>query len=267
MIYNLNVALSAELEQFRDKIEATIKPFIQIIPQYDTDLTRWQSKLGGLPYLPKSCQYPTDDNGNYLFLLAQINCAEVPDLDDFPERGILQFYIADNDSLGANWDNPTQQTKFRVLYFSDILKTEDNLITDFSFLPQPDYLPINTNTSCSLQFQKQIAPVAIGDYEFETLLGDHFFAQFGDKKEVIWEEYAEKFSLAGHKIGGYADFTQEDPRLRLNQNEQYYLLLQLDSDDSVDMMWGDAGIGNFFIKPADLAKRDFSKVLYNWDCH
>jgi uncharacterized protein YwqG len=38
----------------------------------------------------------------------------------------------------------------------------------------------------------------------------------------------------------------------------------MDSDQ--DIMWGDVGVGNFFIDYNDLLKKDFSKVLYNWDC-
>ncbi len=32
------------------------------------------------------------------------------------------------------------------------------------------------------------------------------------------------------------------------------------------ILWGDAGVGNFFINREDLKRRDFSKILYNWDC-
>jgi uncharacterized protein YwqG len=32
-------------------------------------------------------------------------------------------------------------------------------------------------------------------------------------------------------------------------------------------MWGDSGTGTFFIRRADLKKRDFSKVAYYWDNH
>jgi len=31
-------------------------------------------------------------------------------------------------------------------------------------------------------------------------------------------------------------------------------------------MWGDCGVGNFFINIEDLKNLDFSDVLYNWDC-
>ncbi|MCB5607999.1 DUF1963 domain-containing protein [[Ruminococcus] gnavus] len=32
-------------------------------------------------------------------------------------------------------------------------------------------------------------------------------------------------------------------------------------------MWGDSGICNFFITKKDLENKNFSKVLYNWDCY
>ncbi|WP_368500184.1 DUF1963 domain-containing protein [Kingella sp. (in: b-proteobacteria)] len=48
------------------------------------------------------------------------------------------------------------------------------------------------------------------------------------------------------------------------------MLLQLDSDagdDGIDkVLWGDAGVANFFITPEDLQLRDFSHVLFTWDC-
>ncbi|HGY2265805.1 TPA: DUF1963 domain-containing protein [Morganella morganii] len=49
--------------------------------------------------------------------------------------------------------------------------------------------------------------------------------------------------------------------------EPSVLLLQLDSGSGdVDILWGDCGIGNFFICPDDLKKADFSRVVYNRDC-
>ena len=31
-------------------------------------------------------------------------------------------------------------------------------------------------------------------------------------------------------------------------------------------MWGDAGVANFFISEQDLKNKDFTNVVYNWDC-
>lgn len=62
---------------------------------------------------------------------------------------------------------------------------------------------------------------------------------------------------------GYPYFTQWDPRDE--EDGRRILLLQLDSCDRC-VEWGDAGVANFFISPEALERRDFSDVLYNWDC-
>jgi uncharacterized protein YwqG len=52
-----------------------VKPFIKISPEPESELNWWQSKFCGLPYLPKSVEYPLNPDGEPLFLLAQINFA------------------------------------------------------------------------------------------------------------------------------------------------------------------------------------------------
>lgn len=65
-----------------------------------------------------------------------------------------------------------------------------------------------------------------------------------------------------HKLGGYPFFTQEEPR----EDDKFDILLfQLNSEAGI--MWGDMGIGNFFINSDDLRKKNFDNVLYNWDCY
>ena len=57
MDYKLDVELSPELELYRDKIEATIKPYVEVQLTDNDKPTWWQSKFGGLPYLPKGFEY------------------------------------------------------------------------------------------------------------------------------------------------------------------------------------------------------------------
>ncbi|MDE6847976.1 MAG: DUF1963 domain-containing protein [Ruminococcus sp.] len=67
------------------------------------------------------------------------------------------------------------------------------------------------------------------------------------------------------KIGGYPTFTQYEPRSEEQQKKYDFLLLQLESEWE-KILWGDIGIGNFFISSEKLKNRDFSDVFYNWDC-
>jgi len=263
---SLDFELPSELLPFRKNIEATIKPFVEVKAKLNDTLSVWQSKFGGFPYRPRDVQYPTDPKGQAMFLLAQLNFAEIPKLELFPETGILQFYISSgNDIYGACFDDLAKQDGFRVLYFPDVVDNESKLLTDFSFLPEFDMLPMGK--SCSLTFSLQQAPLSAVDYQFEPVILGEKAPEITDELVEIYGEYEKLFPSTGHKIGGYPYFTQNDPRNNKKyRDENYVLLFQMDTDDQAQIMWGDCGVGNFFIQLQDLQKHDFSRVLYNWDC-
>lgn len=268
---DLSPQLRRTLEDNRAIVEATIKPYVEIKLKPHRGLTLWQSKVGGFPYLPKTIDYPRDSDGVPLQLLAQINFEEVPKLDGFPQAGILQFYIsADDDLYGANFDRPTKESSFKVSYFSQIDQDETQLVTDFSFLPEFENGPIYRG-SARMEFELKSAPISRSDYQFDQRLGEIFSSS---DPELTWQYHDFVSSGTGHRIGGYPDFTQTDPRL-FGGYPNYILLFQLDSDEvepeskqetGIDLMWGDTGIGNFFITQEALNRLDFSEILYNWDC-
>lgn len=258
------------LSQYEQALQASIQPYVQIKFAPQPELTPWQSKLGGTPYLPLEELYPLDEDGQPLEFLAQLNFTEVPALPNFPTQGILQFYISGNHDLyGANFEQLSDRDNFRLVYFPEIINRKQALVQDFSFLPEFENSPFSG--SAALRFTPKFAPVSVGDYRFEEYLGFKVL----DLGDQLGQEYYETFGYGqGHRIGGYPGFTQEDPRSWQKSYRNYdCLLLQFDSDEvtaetgeSVDLMWGDAGIANFFITSAALAKLDFSEVLFNWDC-
>lgn len=118
--------------------------------------------------------------------------------------------------------------------------------------------------------------------EFPSVFVQAVKAVTGEEIDVEnWYEYyeedsedydymEEELSGLGHKILGYPGFIQSDPR-EDDEALQWYdtLLLQIDSDmeNGEDyVLWGDCGVANLFINKEALSKRDFGKVLYNWDC-
>lgn len=52
------------------------------------------SKYLGYPFIPLTMEYPKDHNGNVFIPTIQINFAEVPKSDLFPEKGILQVFLS-----------------------------------------------------------------------------------------------------------------------------------------------------------------------------
>ena len=221
--------------------------------------TAYQSKIGGTPYLPKNAKYPYHAEKKHpLTLVAQINFAEVPPLPGFPERGILQVFVDGLDyGLGYDFEDLSEQTGWRIMYYPELLP-ESELQTDFSAYQA-------TDSEC-LPFSG----------EFPLI-----FQAASEEEE---DEDFNKFQ--GHKIGGSPIFLQGDPFIEYDEKadfddpatitysdwRKYILLLQLDTDINEKdhctgkLMWGDSGVANFFITPEDLAKRDFSRVAFVFDC-
>lgn len=268
--------LPPELLPYKANILATVKPVIEITLSPADDLPLWASKVGGKPYLPLDVEYPYDKNGNPLLLLAQINCEELPQNDIFPKTGILSFFISGDDLYGLDFDNRIKQNGFAVFYFDRVIKDKNLLWTDFleiqTICAKKDlYSPIENNESYKIDFQLSQTAISRLDFNFERDFFDNtdFRNAFLKSNETTKALCFEKgiFDSSGHHLLGYPYFTQQDPRDEENFSN-YILLFQLDSEynDKVKIFIADSGVMNFFIDPKDLANKDFSKVLYNWDC-
>lgn len=235
----------------------------------------FQSKIGGIGYVPHDGKIPTDSSNNQLKLLAQIDCNEVK-LEDFPKSGLLQFWILNDDLYGLNFDNATHQNTFRVIYYENIDKTvtEDEIKSKIISDKNENYMPINGEFGIKFTEKKDF--MTIHDFRFEEKFCNKYnklnsYKPIKSLYDIDFDDLEDdenkcEETAFSHKIGGYPAFTQEDPRV----DEEYdFLLFQLDSDygDNNDkILWGDVGIGNFFINSKKLKNLDFSDVMYNWDC-
>lgn len=196
------------------------------------------SKLGGLPYWDFSgdLEYPVGADGKRMQLLFQINFDEDSDVfnddDSLPHSGMLQFFIsATSGSYGLSFDD--SPSDFRVVYHESV----------------------NRNVAK------------------EDLLRENLPKGFGDFSTPVVKECPVSFEKCGQCENSTGVFVQpeftQDPPAFLDEGETVYdrVLLQLDSSCNEDFfMWGDEGIGNFFINSDDLKNRRFEKTMYNWDC-
>ncbi|GGB04608.1 YwqG family protein [Puia dinghuensis] len=259
--------LSKALADYWPQMEATKRASIKIIATPVEDPHCRKNSFGCYPTIPRGFAYPRDENGNFLYPLAQLHCADMPPLAGYPDSGYLQFYIAvkDNDVYGLDFDDQVTQKNFRVLYFeeNDVWDPE----TDFDFLAEiihSDYSPVNKPHS--LEFALQTDYLGANEIAFDanTAFLEKLRRKYPQLVDDFGDELYDSFPCNGHKLGGYAYFTQNDPRQYNAAYKDWLLLFQMDSDE--DIMWGDVGVGNFFIPPDNLKRKDFSTILYNFDC-
>ena len=273
-----------QAEKIIAALKKVAKPSVKIKARpAEKPLPLTASKFGGLGWWDLSKPYPAGENGEPLVLLAQINFAEIPHLPDFPETGLLQFYVAADDLYGADFALATRldQKNFRVVYHE---KTDEG-ITEAQIralgaktaadLDDEEYLfPFKKEYALEFSLEESaINPTCAGFEDAVKAAAALFgllFPKNANALELFDEDTYNSFLPAepNHRIGGHPFFTQTDPR---EICEFDTLLFQMDSDFSEEVAgeicWGDAGIANFFISREDLAKRDFSRVLYNWDCY
>ena len=238
------------------------------------------SKVGGLPYWDPGLPYPVDSQGNQMTLLAQLNFAQLGTEDPLPRAGVLQFFIGQDDAFGIDYDQPDRQKNFRVVYHPEL----DPALTleQIQALELPTHVEADLCTpvirEAAFTAEKTVGYMGPENSRFDALFREAVQAvtgeDIGDKHEYQYFDGADRdylydqLSAAGHRLLGYPFFTQYDPR----EPDSPYdtLLFQLDSDMADDrkdlVLWGDCGVGNFFINGEDLLRRDFSRVLYNWDC-
>ncbi|MGN0642828.1 MAG: YwqG family protein [Huintestinicola sp.] len=279
-----------KLKDITDRVrhELSTLPMIPLIPQ-KTQTSVFDSKLGGIPYMPKDFGYPTGKCGSCagkpLRLLAQLNFESLPHISGFPEEGILQFFCScgnDEGLYGLNSSDPCGQNGFRVIY-------HENIITDPSKLMSAEEMPFFESGEFPFEGEYILTPHAPSectpttcDFRFDKTFAKVYSEVTGDKISSIYEAYEGKYgdgstledvfdfiSNSNSCIGGYPDFTQTDPRNAENGTAEHTVLLfQLESYsiDGLEIMWGDSGVANFFITPDDLKNKDFSRVMFNWDC-
>ncbi|CUS21007.1 LAQU0S02e03598g1_1 [Lachancea quebecensis] len=258
--------LPPEVEEYRTVFEQTQIESIRLLAKKGPT-GRYDSKFGGEPYFPRDFQYPLDEDGKPMKLLAQVNFEDMPALKNYPKRGILQFYLTTNDvAYGLDYEPPHQQRYFRILYFEEVLRDEGKLVSDFSFLPakKPNDEDFPVESESKITFTRQIELMTPFDYRFRETVPIPSAVWTFDV-ELKYEEMHDAFH---HKVGGYGAFVQGDPRLEscTDYSSYTHLLFQIASDDDIDCCWGDGGVANFFITEEDLKNRFFDRVLYNWDC-
>ena len=252
--------MNENMEKDLNLIVANKKETIRIKLLQEKEISPLNSHLLGPAYWEASQPWPTNTEGIELTLLAQINFHEFSHLfnspywEAYPRRGILQFFINGQDDLwGLNFENLTEQKSWRIVFWPEpsFDKYKKQVVISPTSLPVTMPLLINFN------LEEDIVGLA-DEYNFEKL-------GITNSEDELYEAIDAIATNQGHKIGGFATFTQSDPRLAPEyKNEDWLLLLQIDSDDQI--MWGDCGVANWFIPASRLKKLDFSDVLYNWDC-
>lgn len=260
--------LPPQFEPLRSFLEANLVPYIKFTvtdaghlnsagyggSDWGGDpLELWQSKIGGHPYLPKGTSYPTDAETGEMMFLMQVNCGDLPMIEslNLPRQGLLQFYIGLDVPMCVL--SPEQH---RVLYYPDVSKDRNDLITDFSFLAEPAkslewYDKVYT---LSFSAQRDVFWNARQQLDDSFEVPDHLIELCEDFDEWIsaYEDEATYNRQRINKLGGYPELHSEVEETI--EGAKGHLLLELQHDFNCEDNF------YFYVEASDLASLSFNNI-------
>lgn len=238
-----------------------------------------QSKLGGLPDLPAGVKWPKSKKKKSLSFLCQLNLSESDQTMEWhlPKSGMLYFFY---DAKEQPWGyDPADRGQWRVIYSADASNLQ-------AAEEEPDDLDEDTIFGASeLTFRlEQTLPDPKEDYFYDANASRGVFQAYDNalsqwygstpyhrlfgQPQLIQNSMQMECELASN---GY-DATKEHKGAKFKKMEQaarknWILLLQIDSNDIDDMMWGDGGRLYFWIRRDDLASLSFENVWVVLQCY
>lgn len=285
------------LGKYFDKLQPLLRNTIRLYQEEaeEKNIVIGQTKIGGKPDLPEEISWVTETNivekeekkflifnskqqetvTKPLSFIAQINLSETSPFDKenlLPKTGLLYFfYSAKQEVWGFDY---IDKNKFKVIYWNG----------DFSELKRidfPEELPeYSIFKPCCVNIKSEVSLPSDGHEVYDD------FEDGEDNK--FWEEVYNDDIV--NKILGYSDNIQNDMELEcelvtnglycgdqtgfndrrakeLEPNaKNWRLLLQIDSNEENEMMWGDCGRLYFWIKKEDLLNKQFDKSWFSLQC-
>lgn len=263
-------------EAFLAELLSPTRRNIATLHPSDQPLSPTGSWLLGNCYHPKGFSLPPACHAKQWYAFAQINFADLPKgIDpDLPTEGILSFYFDDQAMMGLNFKHEgINGCGYLVVFHPQPDLQLHDAEASAQHAPKKDskddqlidseHYPLTTPTALSFEKSDQTLLPTDEATASQYPYVDSILTQQDNSEELqdLWyEQYQPEHSYS--QVGGYAYFTQDDRR----EEEDWVMLLQLDTDDRFGMMWGDCGVGNFSIPRDALKQRDFSKIFFTWDC-
>ncbi|PZO37748.1 MAG: DUF1963 domain-containing protein [Pseudanabaena frigida] len=273
-----------DLGMFADLIEAAIQPAIHLSKVDSQESAIGASRIGGLPDVPADFQWVLWQNRPLSFL-AQIDCADLQGFDSakyLPNSGMLYFFY---DEIEQPWGfDPSDRGSSAIIYHP----STENLIPS----SLPEGADIDSGwlfTSYALKFREVLSLPSYDSLAFEQMSIpqdriDDYVNLIEDMKELI------AANEPMHQMLGHSSNIQGDMQLECQLTSHgihcddasgynspiakdqaagasdWLLLLQLDSDDDVEMMWGDVGMLYFWIRKSSLQSKRFDEAWTILQC-
>jgi uncharacterized protein YwqG len=263
-----------------DSLETKAAPCVRLIPDKSAG-DPLSSRIGGKPGLPDAGLWPKY-KGKSMAFIAQLNLDEITERgksDSLPAGGLLYVFY-DAEQFTGGYD-PKDKGSWAVIYGDKV--SDATSPTDYP----PDLPEEARYKSVPVKLQSELSVPDPSDMLSDLSLSEKqryevidIYGQFSEQGGPLHQLLGHPVPIQGNDMelecqlashGVYVGDPKgyKDPRVKgLKAGaSQWRLLLQIDSDDEAEMMWGDAGRLYFWITQDDLKNKRFENVWMISQCY
>jgi uncharacterized protein YwqG len=235
-----------------------------------------RSKIGGLPDADLGAHWPNSD-GTPLTFITQLDLSEIAEAGGpewLPQGGLLLFFY---DMEDAPWGfDPADRGGWSVIFqpagapgaaaaggseadpFPEVRVRPEQALS----LPQPEDVGVDITdlSGDDLDALHEATNSIYADHPAHQVGG--FASPIQDGEMELEAQLASNGLYCGN-ASGYSDPRAAD---LASGAKDWRLLLQLDSDENADLMWGDCGRLYFWVREEDARNADFSNVWLILQC-
>lgn len=243
------------------------------------------ARLGGRPSMPAGVEWPTWNGHGPLAYIGEVNCAPLTRIGldiALPASGRMLFFYFDGSydnfqGIVGTWD-PASLAGARMIFVPDNVDC-----TEVETPPGvEEYLPAELAARMVVTAPNWEHPVLQAAF-MQPGQDTRAFLNRPVNDDAFQQALYERHKTPLHQIGGYADPDQGPVEFEVaegvlggkgarqhpdfnSEAARWTLLLQVDSDDSLGMMWGDVGKLYWLARRDDLERGDLSAVSFTWQC-
>ncbi len=262
-------------------IEPRVEPLLQKAVMLKKTEAKTRSFFGGMPNVSsKYFEWPVAV-GIPLSLIAQLDLSEVnpkQHIDYLPTEGILLFFY-DLDVQTWGFD-PKDKVHFRVIYIEnncaiDKLTEKPSNLSPELILKEKNLIPSSINILPSSD-SPEVEKLEFDDLESDAyeecrtlMFEDNPLHQLAGPASPVQGNYMDlecQLVTNGIYCGDSDGFESTEAKQLEKGADDWALLLQVDSDEELDYMWGDAGTIYFWIKRDEAKAGDFSSCWLILQC-
>lgn len=263
---------------------ALARPAIRLVPARSSEAP--VALLGGTPNLPASHQWPSWEGVGPLTFIGELDLAVVAQfpLDiTLPADGRLLFFYFDgsynNFAETVGYFEPASLVGARMIHVPAGTPSHPRQAPEeLQVLPQIPFAGQEVVTFPNFEHPDLRAAFEATDVDYKEWIEHPVCA------DAFTEEISGRHHGVQHQIGGYANNIQApvemeaawgvlggdvkaiDPAEAAVEAARWRPLFQVDSDDDLDVMWGDAGILYWLARPEDLNAGDLTQATFTWQC-